>query len=92
MYYIERTRASRNSPLLLLGLIKSYKPVSKSTIGKWVKNTLQLAGIDTAVFGPHSRRAASTSKATTRQISLNTILRTAGWSNAKPFVNITKRT
>lgn len=89
--YIDRTKEYRSSSVLLLGLIKPYKPVAKSTIGKWVKYTLQQAGINTAVFGPHSTRAASTSKAVTSRVSLDTILNTAGWSNAKTFCKYYKK-
>ena len=39
--------------------------VSKPTIARWVKTTLQNVGIDVAMFTPHSTRAASTSKVDT---------------------------
>ena len=46
---------------------------------------LSAAGIDTAVFTPHSTRAASTSKAKAQSVSMNIIMSLAGWSNATTF-------
>ena len=61
--YIERTKTLRSSPKLFVSTVKPHGPVSKDTISRWVKASLMIAGIDTAVFKPHSTRAASTSAA-----------------------------
>ena len=82
--YIERTRHLRNSNKLLISTMKPHSAVSKSTVSRWVKLVLQKAGIDPS-FGPHSTRAASTSKAKLGGIPLETIMRTAGWSSASVF-------
>ena len=50
-----------------------------------VTNVLGQAGIDTDKFGAHSTRAASTSAAVERGVSIATILKTAGWSNESTF-------
>ena len=42
---------------------KPYGPASSDTLARWVKDTMKLAGIDVSIFGAHSCRAASTSKA-----------------------------
>ncbi|KZS00859.1 Uncharacterized protein APZ42_002676, partial [Daphnia magna] len=47
--YIDRTAALRgesNSELLFIGSNKPHKPVSSSTIGRWIKDQLKEAGID----------------------------------------------
>ena len=41
---------------------------------------MQVAGIDTSIFKPHSTRVASTSKANSRQVPINSILKVASWS------------
>ena len=43
------------------------------------------AGIDTKVFGPHSSRSASASKAQASGLQLNDIMKAAGWTNEKTF-------
>ena len=41
---------------------------------------MRLAGIDLNLFTPHSTRSASTS-ATVNKVPIDTIIKTAGWSN-----------
>ena len=43
------------------------------------------AGIDTATFSAHSTRAASVSADKKKGVPLDTIMSTAGWSNAGNF-------
>ena len=66
--------------------MKQHKAASKSTVSRWVKMVLLKAGIDPS-FGPHSTRTASTSKAKLGGggISLETIMKTAGWSSSSVF-------
>ena len=82
--YIDRTKELRNSQKLLISTIKPHKAASKSTISRWVKMVVIRAGIDPS-FGPHSTRAASVSKAKLGGISLETIMKTAGWSSSSMF-------
>ena len=71
---------------LLLSYVKPHNPVEKCTIAGWLKNTLNLAGINTDVFKAHSTRAASTSKVGSSLgssgLSLQDILKRGNWSNA----------
>ena len=62
-----------------------YHPVCISTISRWVKYALELAGIDIYVFSSHSTRAASTTKAKSSGLSLVEINKAAGWSNSRTF-------
>ena len=90
--YIRRTvdlRAQMTS--LLLTIKKPHRPATKNTISRWVKETMTLAGIDTAVYGPHSVRSASTSAAKRGGASIQDILDTAGWSNATTFAKFYNR-
>ena len=49
------------------------------------------AGIDTKLFKPHSTRAASTSAAKLNNVDIDTIMDTAGWSNANTFAKFYDR-
>ena len=45
------------------------------------------SGIDTQQFGAHSTRAAATSAAFSKKVSVDTILSAAGWSNFARYYN-----
>jgi len=70
---------------LFLSYVKPHKPVTSQRIAHWVKDTLQLAGIDTAVFSAHSVRGASTSAAVAKGVHLADILSMADWSRDSTF-------
>jgi len=68
--YIERTqhlRREHDSTKLFISYVKPHKPVSKETTARWVSRMLELSGIDTKAFRPHSKRAASSSLAARKQ-------------------------
>ena len=84
--HLARTKPLRgNITSLFISFVKPYKQVAKSTISRWVKTTLGLAGVDLIRFKPHSVRAASASAASHANVPLATILRTAGWSSQSTF-------
>ena len=84
--YLQRTKTLRcGHSSLFLAYLKPHKPVTASTIGRWVKFVMNEAGINTNIFKPHSTRAASTSAALKANVNLAHILKTAGWSNASTF-------
>ena len=92
--YVDKTSVHRghtNRNQLLLSFQKPFKPVSKDTISRWIKNVLKDAGIDTTTFGAHSNRAASTSVAAKAGTPLEVILESAGWSNCATFANFFTR-
>ena len=64
---------------------KALQSSIKRTISRWLKRAMQAAGVDTSIFTAHSVRSASTSKAALSQVSIKTILATAGWSRATTF-------
>ena len=48
--YIKRTEPIRDSePQLFISIIKSFKNVSKDTIGRWIKNVMKSSGVDTSI-------------------------------------------
>lgn len=84
--YLSRTKPLRGEiTTLFISFVRPCRSVSKSTISRWVKTTLGLAGVDLTRFKPHSIRAASSSAASQASVPLATILRTAGWSSECTF-------
>ena len=84
--YLRRTKPLRGSESkLFISFTKPYKQVSSETISRWIRLVMELAGVDTKVFKPHSTRAAATSKAKAASVPLHEILRTAGWSSSRCF-------
>ena len=90
--YLERTAPFRvkvgdvlTPSSLFLAINKPHKPVASSTIARWIKSVLSSAKVDTSVFGAHSTRGASTSKAALSGITMQDILQTADWSSDSTF-------
>ena len=85
--YIRRRNSisPQNCYQLFISFQRPYAAVSSATIGRWVKEVMQKSGLDTSIFTPHSLRAASTSAAARKNVPLDTILNTAGWSNESTF-------
>ena len=52
--YLERTKPLRGD---ITSLFVTYKAASKDTMSRWIKTTLELAGIDVTRFKPHSIRS-----------------------------------
>ena len=82
--YLQRTEFLRQGNRLMISTIKPHKAASQSTISRWVKLVLCKAGIDRC-FTSHSTRAAASSMAKLKGVPLPTIMKSAGWSNAKTF-------
>lgn len=91
--YLSRTRFLRvkGNTRLFIRFIKPHSPVSRDTISRWVKSTMQSAGVDVSIFSPHSVRSSATSAAARGYVPLDTILRTAGWSQENTFTKYYKR-
>ena len=83
--YLERTKNIRNSNRLFVSYCKPHNSITIATLSRWVRNTLQAAGIDTNVFKMHSTRVASTSAAKAINVPVDTIMKTAGWSQQCTF-------
>ena len=64
---------------------KPYHGAHHDTIARWVKEILCATGIDTRKYQAHSCRAASTSTAALKGVSLTTIIKSASWSNVSTF-------
>jgi hypothetical protein len=83
--YLERTKILRGTvKQLLVSTQLPHKGVSKDTVARWIKLFLQKAGISIN-YSAHSIRAASASNVKAKKLDLPSILKTAGWSQARTF-------
>jgi hypothetical protein len=83
-YYLKLTAdlRSTDSDIILICIKKPHGPASSQTISRWLKEVLKRSGIDTAVFSSYSTRHASTSSAFQGGVNLDTIRKTAGWTES----------
>ena len=82
--YLDRTESIRDlseSTQFFLSVLKPHKPVTRTTLAKWVVNFLRESGVNTSKFKGHSMRHASTSKADLLGASLKDILGMGNWSS-----------
>ena len=77
-HYITITHSLRSDSRLLISYTKPHKSVTNSTVARWIRSTLQDAGIDVSVFSAHSSRTASSSYSATAQLPLADILTGVG--------------
>ena len=86
--YLDRTKSIRgNCTKLFISVKAPHKSVQTCTISRWIKSSLAAAGIDITVFTAHSTRAASSSFAKSKGLTVSTIAKAAGWSNARTFAH-----
>ena len=84
--YLKRSHDIRGETTqLFITLRKPHGPATRDTLRRWAKITLSKAGVNVDVFRPHSVRSASTSLAAASQLSLDTIMRAAGWYQENTF-------
>lgn len=93
-YYLNITSDLR-PPLcdaLFITCKKPHQPASVQTVSRWIKQGLQICGVQTTLFSAHSTRHASTSLAAKNGVSLDLIKRAAGWSgDSRIFANFYHR-
>ncbi|KAJ8034661.1 hypothetical protein HOLleu_21590 [Holothuria leucospilota] len=83
--YLGITRPFRTDNKFFISYLKPHKAVTKETISRWIKLVLGASGLNTDIFQAHSTRAASASAAFDRNLPIDLILQTAGWSNERTF-------
>ena len=89
LYYLQRTlkfrrRAWRRNKQEVNQLFLSHrtgKPVLRASISRWIREVMELSGVDVSTFAPHSTRGASISEATRRGASASQILSQGNWTN-----------
>ena len=70
---------SDQKDLFWLSFAPPHKPVSKSTITRWILSLLGRAGIDTNTFKSHSLRSASSSKVSKAGLTTKDVLERGNW-------------
>ena len=83
--YLKLTKDLRKGNDLFISTQKPHAAVTRNTFSRWIKTALSNAGVDTAVFSPHSTRSASTSAANKCGASTGDILKAASWSSVNTF-------
>ena len=89
--YILRTSTFRPLPdpetpsQLLISYHRPHGPVKSCSIARWIKSVLDSAGIDTGIFKAHSTRSASTTKARSKGVPLDEVVKMADWSGTSTF-------
>ena len=78
-------RPPTNVEQLFIITISPYTPAHPDTIARWIKTCMGRAGIDIRKYQAHSCRSASTSSALSLGLSLDTILKSAGWASRSTF-------
>ena len=76
---------------LLLGINKPYKPVSISSVSRWIKGVVSLSGVDVSLFKSHSTRSTSTSRASLSAASIQEILGESRCSNESTWQKFYKK-
>jgi hypothetical protein len=92
--YIKRMLARRNDVnknTLFLSTTKPFQPVSSSTIGRWIKDQLKSAGVDTNIYTAHSTRGAAASKSAASGVPIQAILKQGHWSRESTFARFYQR-
>lgn len=70
---------------LFLSYIRPYRPVSSSTLARWMKETLAEAQVDTSIFKAHSSRGDAATAAAEAGISVPQIPTLADWLGPSTF-------
>lgn len=84
--YIKVTAPLRGTETrLFISFAPPHKHVTCTTLARWIKQVMSDARVDISLYGAHSTRAAATSAAHARDIPIDNILQTAGWSSAATF-------
>lgn len=92
--YIKATAATRNDSnrsSLFVSTTRPFQPVTSSTIGRWIKDQLGEAGIDTSIFAAHSTRGAAASKAVSSGVPIHSILKQGSWARESTFAKFYHR-
>ena len=83
--YLEKVKDLRGDVTsLFVSYIKPHGRISRDALRRWLKVMMKNAGID-ITFSSHSARGAATAFAAKANVSIDIILKTAGWSNENTF-------
>ncbi len=92
--YITSTSSVRNETnanQLFIGSNKPFKPITSSTMSRWLKDQLKEAGVDISIFSAHSIRGAAASKAAAAGVCIQSILDQGHWARESTFARFYRR-
>ena len=69
---------------LFLGLVAPHKPVTSSLVARWLKETIKEVGLGEG-FRAHTTRGSAATTAVMAGISVQEIMKRAGWSKEYTF-------
>ena len=92
IYRILAVEKGLEKPVQLFLSHQTGRPVARSTISRWIKEVMSLAGVDTSRFLPGSTRSASVSAAARRGASIAQLLGAGDWTNLGTFQHYYNRT
>ena len=78
-------RTTQEHEQLFLSHQAPHKPVTSSTVARWIKQILEASGVDTEVYSAHSNRGAASTAAALAGLSTPQIMARAGWSSEDTF-------
>ena len=76
---------------VLVSFVKPHKAVTSSTVSRWLKEGLAVAGIDARMFKGHSTRTASSTKSDVTGVSVCDIIKQGQRSNKSTFQKFYKK-
>ena len=83
--YLEKTAEFRNEYKSVFLSWSTKRPVTKSTLARWLKFALSLAEIDTSVYSAHSYRGSGLSNAYSKGVRIEEIVKAGDWKNVQTF-------
>ena len=69
---------------LFLGMVSPHRPVTTSTIARWLKQAIVASGISSE-FTAHSTRGAASTAAAMNGVTIREVMARAGWSSQDTF-------
>lgn len=79
--FLNRTKELRSNQTKLLISPHSGRPVTPSTVARWIKEVLERCGVD-AKYTAHSTRSAATSAAAARGLPIGKIMEAGCWAKS----------
>ena len=90
--YLKQIAALRKDcKQLFISYVKPHGQVSRDTISRWLKIVMTRGGIDVKKISSHSVQSAAVSMASSKLVSVDKVLKVAGWSSAKTFAKFYKK-
>lgn len=84
-------RNEGNNASLFVAVVKPHGPVGGSSLGRWIKSEMGAAGIDVSKFSAHSVRGAAASRAVSKGVPIQSVLKAGHWASESTFTRFYHR-